>query len=82
MSDAGRLRQSGRLAFDDEPEFLRSGTRRVVARGDTVWVERLWPREQVVVDVSDPAAPRIDRVLPRNTRVANAARPRRRVARS
>ncbi|MBT3344703.1 MAG: ABC transporter permease subunit [Gemmatimonadetes bacterium] len=37
----------------------QSGTRHIRRRGDTLFVDRLWPRQLLEVDISSPTAPRI-----------------------
>lgn len=62
VGPGGRLREQAVLDLADRTEHLRGRKRSVVVRGDTAWVERLWPAETVQVDVSDPSQPRVTAV--------------------
>ena len=58
VSDPADLREVWRTPLEERTEELTNWRRKLAVRGRTVHVERWWPREIAVIDVSDPVHPR------------------------
>ena len=68
VSTEGNLTPVGELDAGDHVEHMRPGMRRSRLHGNTLWLDRMWPRQTLEVDVSTPSQPKVVAVHSRYVR--------------